>query len=294
MKIKKTLIVIAVFIFSFSIGCNSKKTSEYRLLEYQFPENNELEYKLSNNIKQNSIITEKNKVHTTTTNTNVTENLYMLGLGLIDDNNFEVEFYVDDINVTTDDPQIKKDVAKNFSFIANKKYSALVSKKGAVSSVEAIDVIKFPNNPIGQYDMRLMYDPGLDIFPSFFFTLPENELKVGETWSDNTTETYNEKEFKETSHYEYSYKVSDVVNYKGYSCLKIVGTVKMTVSGQGVDKGSKSGEGTGTRIYYFAKNEGIIVASELNGNSRITQNYPTTKTTIEVTNISFIKFELVK
>jgi hypothetical protein len=178
----------------------------------------------------------------------------------------------------------------DFSFITNKKSSALVSKKGVVSSVEEIDVIEFPQNAMLQGIIQ-RYRP-LTFFSRFFLILPENDLKVGDTWEDSKTTGGDV-----TTVTDYFYTVSEIVDYKGYSCLKIVCSIKTTMAGQSVTSGQEyktSGKGEGDIIYYFANKEGILVASETSQVTNINVEMTAMERTIPSTSIVSSKVELVK
>jgi hypothetical protein len=225
---------------------------------------------------------------------NASEKLYILSLGPVDNNDFKVEFYIDDVNIKTDNPQLRIE-GTDFSFITNKKSSALVSKKGLVSDVEAIDVIEFPEDQTIQTVMQ-QYNPAI-FFSRFFLILPANELKVGETWTDTKTEMNDNMGGDMTIFTEYSYTVSEQVNYKGYNCLKIVALVKMSYLGQGVTMGQEikiSGKGHGEATHYFAPKEGKLIGYETNNVSEISMDVIAMEMTIPITNIVSSKAELVK
>lgn len=285
MKTHKTLIALLIFVFAFSIGSILSTTSEYK-----FPNDSKLEYKVTNDIKQVTTMMGQEMV----TTVNSSETMHILSLGLVDDNNFKVEFYIDDITVKADIPQVNVgDI--DFSFIAKKKSSALISKKGVVSSVEAIDAVEFPSDQITQA-IAQQYNP-MAVFSKFFLILPENELKVGESWGDSKTETTDNMGGEMKILTDYSYTVSEKVDYNGFSCLKIISTIKLSHMGQATQMGQEikiSGKGQGDAVYYFAPQEGKLIGYEVNHNSDINMDLPAMDMTIPMTSTVYSKVELVK
>ena len=284
MKFPKTLIAFVVFVFSFSVGCILNTS-----LEYKFPKDAKLEYKLSSEVKQ--VMTMMGQEQSSTINS--TENMYVLGLGLVDDNNFKIEFYLDNINLIADSPELNME-SIDFSFINKKKSSALVSKKGVVSSVEPIDVVEPPTDPITQV-LTQQYNP-IKVISKFFLILPENDLKVGDTWEDSNTEI-NDIGGDVTLVTEYSYTVSEIVDCNGYSCLKIACTFKITMVGQGAMQGQEfkiSGRGDGDGTFYFAQDEGILVGYETSQTTNTNFDFISMDMTIPQTNTVSAKVELVK
>ena len=284
MKIPKTLIALVVFVFSFSIGCILNTASEYKFLK-----DTKLEYKLSSEIKQTTTMMGQEQAFTMNSN----ENMNILSLGLVDDNNFKIEFYINNINFTADNPELNVG-AIDFSFINDKKSSALVSKKGVVSSVEAMDVVEFPNDPVTQV-LTQNYNP-MKVISKFFIVLPENNVKVGDTWEDSNTEV-TDIGGDVTIVTEYSYTVSELVDFNGYSCLKILCSIKITMVGQGAMQGSEfkiSGKGKGDGTYYFAQDQGILVGYETSNTTNVYFDFTAMEMTIPSTNIISSKVELVK
>jgi hypothetical protein len=284
MKFPKTLTALVVFVFSFSVGPILNTP-----LEDKFPKDTKLEYKVSSEAKQEMTMMGQEQSSTI----NSTENIYVLGLDLVDDNNFKIEFYVDNINFTADNPQLNLQ-SLDFSFINNKKSSALVSKKGVVSSVEAIDVIELPEDPI-THTLGHQYEPMKVISKLFFLLLPENDLKAGDTWGDSKTEV-NAMGGDVTTVTDYSYTVGEQVDYKGYSCLEITCSIKITMSGQGAQMGQEfkiSGKGKGDLVYYFAQDKGILVGYEINQVTNVDFDFIAMDMTIPSTNTTSYKVELV-
>ena len=286
MKIYKTATIMAIFLFSFSAGCIF-----FTPLEYKFPTGSKLNYKITNEIKQVTTAMGQEQVNAI----NTAENMHILGLEAVDDDNFKVEFYLDkvSINMVSDIPQLNLGVL-DFSFIENKKSSAFVSKKGVVSFVEAIDIIDF-EGPIAQ-SFAQQYNPVV-FFSKFFLLLPANDLTAGETWSDSRTETNEVMSGEVSLHTDYFYTISEILDYKGYSCLKIVSSIKIIFLGQGNQGGNEfsiSGNGEGEGLFYFARNEGIIVDYEITQTNNLNMDFAAMKMTIPTKTSIFSKVELVK
>ena len=285
MKIHKTLIVIVAFVCALSIGSILNTTSEYK-----FPKDTKLGYKVSNEITQTMTMMGQEQSNAITSS----EKMYILSLGLVDDNNFKVEFYIDDVNIKADNPQINLD-GVDFSFITNKKSSALVSKKGVVSSVEEVDVVEFPEDQILR-SVTQQYNPAV-LFSRFFLVLPEKELKVGESWEDTKTETNDDIGGEMAIVNEFSYTVLEALEYNGYNCFKIDASSKMSYLGQGAQMGQEfkvSGSGKGTATFYFAHEEGILVGYEVYNSSDINMDFTAMDMTIPMVSTLSSKVELIK
>ena len=282
MKNHKILILFAVFMFSISVSCTLNAQTEYK-----FPKGSSLQYKSNTENKEIVAMMGQEEVITTATS----ENVLIAGLGLVN-NNFKVEFCLNNIKITSDNPHIDMSTV-DFSFMNNKKSSALVSKQGLVSSIEAIDIIESPADPTA-YSIMQQYNPAL-FFSKFFLVLPKKELKVGEIWKDNKTDMIIDGDVAINT--EYLYTVSEIVNYNGYSCFKIICSLKMSYHGQSTQGGQEfkvSGKGEGEGVFFFARKEGILVSCETNHSSNINMDFTAMGMTIPTTNIVSTKIELVK
>jgi hypothetical protein len=96
---------------------------------------------------------------------------------------------------------------------------------------------------------------------------------------------------------DYSYTVSEIVDYNGYSCLKIVCPLKIKMVGQGVQMGQEfkiSGRGEGDGTFYFAQDKGILVGYETSNTTNVYFDFTAMEMTIPSTNTISSKVELVK
>jgi hypothetical protein len=261
-------------------------------MEYKFPKGKKMEYKSTNEIKQVTTMMGQESVNTI----NSSENLYIIGIAPVDDNNFKVEFYLDNItfSMTSDIPQANIGEI-DCSFMANKKSSALISKKGEVSSIETIDELELPDDPVTKA-IAQQYSSIISI-SKFFLVLPEKDLKVGETWKDSKTNTTGGDGVEMNINTEFSYTVSEKVNYNGYSCLKVAASITQLTRGQGVQMGQEfkvSGKGEGKAIFYFAQKEGMLIGFEVEQTNNLNMDFTSMEMTIPMTTVTSSKVELVK
>jgi len=116
--------------------------------------------------------------------------------------------------------------------------------------------------------------------------------------SDSKTEKTETADVEMNILIDYSFTVSEIVDYKGYSCFKITSTNKLTYLGQGAQMGYEfktSGKGQGEGTYYFAQKEGILVGYETHNSSNINMDFTAMEEmTVPMTTSLSSKVELVK
>ena len=93
--------------------------------------------------------------------------------------------------------------------------------------------------------------------------LPENEVKIGDFWTNTTPDTSAQSGGKVVIMPTITYRVAAEVDTLGYKCLRLNYNGKIALKGEGTNMGMNffvEGEGPTTGIAYFAPKEGLLVA----------------------------------
>ncbi|MFC1725004.1 hypothetical protein ACFL4T_05205, partial [candidate division KSB1 bacterium] len=136
-----------------------------------------------------------------------------------------------------------------------------------------------------------------NLFPVF----SENSVNINDTWTDKKVEESKAQgpDGKQTTTYNYSFKILEEVKKDGYDCLKIERQTTITIKGTGEMSGYEfinEESGNGTETIYFAYKKGLVSSIETSVKSEGTVNLDAagvsvfyTRDTKSTTSISFEK-----
>jgi len=128
--------------------------------------------------------------------------------------------------------------------------------------------------------------------------LSEKELKTGESWTTNKTDTLAQAGGKMAMTAMTTLTVGSEIDTLGYKCVRLMTKGKITIKGEGAQMGAKlffEGEGPTTGAVYFAPKEGLLVAmtsdAELEMTIAVTgpQNMTIPQTTSTKTSLVLVK-----
>ena len=128
-----------------------------------------------------------------------------------------------------------------------------LDKRGKVIKSEGLDDL--PTVP--ELNLRGEWD-----LVSFFFQLPEEKVKMGDTWTGEWMWVPIGSQGTRKNVFQTTYQLVDEVRKRGYDCLKIKTTTKEIISGKsqyGDREIEESGEIDLTGEIFFAYKEGILV-----------------------------------
>lgn len=155
--------------------------------------------------------------------------------------------------------------------VEGKRLRVKLTPKGEVADLSAIDEIKMPERRGGREGRRpgdRRRDP-LRQFQIQMFTLPDKDLKVGDSWTEKTKGEPDENRggfrfggMEQTEERETKYSVVAEEKKKGLQCLHIKMTSTYSRIGEGEMRGSEistEGEGETETEVWFAPKEGVLV-----------------------------------
>ncbi len=94
------------------------------------------------------------------------------------------------------------------------------------------------------------------------FELPENDVKIGDTWSVSTTDSVSQGGAKFIVTPSRTFTMGAEIDTMGYKCVRLVYKGTTSLKGEGTNGGMKlffEGEGPNEGVVYFAIKEGVIV-----------------------------------
>lgn len=159
---------------------------------------------------------------------------------------------IDSGKVTANSPMGNNTMS--LDMLADKKMRLIVSEKGKVITREEIDTVEAAA-VTGMANREVVY----------FLHFPENNVKIGETWTSLDTNTVTAMGGKMLNIINSTCTLTGKENKLGYDCLKIDYTGDVKNEGNIAAMGqSLFIEGTGkvTGAFYFEPDRGIIIQSE--------------------------------
>lgn len=252
---KTKILLIVFFIFTFLTFTQINAQNEYKL-KYNYKKGESLQY--INDMNVNSIVQVMGQEMKTATLAKIT-----LGLkvdGVKENNNMVLISTIDSGFVKVQSP--RQDTTISLNFLAGKKSKLEVSQLGKTVSKEIVDTI---NNPLlgaigNQENFRL-------------FNLPENPIKIGESWNSLDTVSMDMMGGKVTNISNYKNILAGKEEILGYKCLKITFTGDNKSEGNVSVMGQKlflEGTGKMSGTVYFEPVKGIIVQIESNNDMEMT------------------------
>jgi hypothetical protein len=150
--------------------------------------------------------------------------------------------------------------------LKGKEFNIVISPKGKMIDISEASGITFTVEGSGENNLAQTFG---DYFPS----LPEGEIKPGDTWVTNDTVKTKAPSSSVFMPVQSNYKYDGNENINGVDCARISatlsGTRKMTTQSQGMYI-NVSGPFTGTEILFFAIKDGYLVKESTT--SRMTGN----------------------
>ena len=276
-KIAKPLLVIVpvLLIALFLSGCGAQRqlaeSPETGItLQYKMPADPGVIYKSSTNIKQSM------ELQGQVIDSDIESELdFTLEPKEEVDGDLLLEITIDSMamNVMSPMAQFSADVDN----VLGKSFVMKISGKGEELDVSGAESIQYSIAQTGNRSVAMN-------FQEFFPDLPEQKIKIGDTWTETDTITEKSETEDVTMILESQNQFAGIENIGGFDCVKIVSTMK------GPRKGSQTtpaitlvtdGETEGTMILYFAWKEGLFVKSTM------TSKVKSTVTASGAQNLSF-------
>lgn len=128
--------------------------------------------------------------------------------------------------------------------------------------------------------------------------LAGKEIKTGESWTSERTDTLNQAGGKMLVTSSTTYTVGSEVDTLGHKCVRLMTKGKATIKGEGAQMGAKlffEGSGPTTGVVYFAPKEGLLVAMTSDSDLEMTiavtgpQNMTIPQTTATKISLALVK-----
>lgn len=240
-------------------GCSAKKNawgdpSTGLILEYRMPETENLQYDLTSEFVMGmEVMGQKIDIKSNS------QNVFTMDLVAVENGNHKLNVSIDTVYMHVVSP--KGEIDPDMSSVIGQQFDLVVSPKGKEIDYSGAEALKY--NLGGVEELNLSGD-----FQTVFPNLPDNAIKVGESW--NTIDTIIEK-----SSGGYLMIIANLVNtiealetYKGYECVKVNSTYKGVLEGESETQGVEmktTGTIEGKDTWYFAYKEGIFIKNASEG-----------------------------
>jgi hypothetical protein len=167
----------------------------------------------------------------------------------------------DSIVAQTKTPQM--DTTMVIEDMIGKRMKIMMTNKGKITEKEMIDSINLEGQMVQLVQKEAMQ----------FTELPENSIKIGDTWNVTKTDSMNMMGGMTILTSEIQYSLASTEKMMGYEVVKIPFTAKVKIEGKGSIMGFEfflDGGGNSKGDFYFSPKEGIPVMME------VTQNFDVT------------------
>lgn len=153
--------------------------------------------------------------------------------------------------------------APDFSSLIDNKIGFILTSLGKVNGYSGFESL--PEIDLGP-DGKLNEERYKSNFKYLFPVFPEKEVKFGESWEDEFTETVTDEQGgKTTVITDVIYTLSEKTFRDNTECLKIDAKFNLKVNGKGKSQGTNftiTSEGNGSGIIYFDIDKGFILYME--------------------------------
>jgi hypothetical protein len=169
---------------------------------------------------------------------------------------------LEDLKVTTkmammDTTMVKKE-------FLDKKVQTIISGSGKMIEQKQIDTVKSTKNLMGRGNNLL------NLYKEFV-VFPDNSLKIGDSWTNDRTDTTEGTQMFTTTNIKYT--LSGVEEKNGHQCLKFSLTGKVETGGKMTQMGMEffmEGSGEINGIVWIDKESCIIISKESNTDQEMT------------------------
>jgi len=252
-------VVMAVLAISVLSGCAARKgpwgdLETGLMLEYRMPENQVLQYRVSNNVTQSlEIAGESVDIASDETYT------FSVASRGMKDGSYQLEITIDTMSVAIAVPQ--QVLTPEVSSVIGKSFHMALSVLGEEQDLPDTESLQYD---LGVGDTRSL----IPSFQAIFADLAGRPVKRGDSWISEWTVS------EESGGSEIAITVRVVNTVKGYEtvdgleCVRIAAPFTGSFEGGGEERGSNwstEGEIEGTSIWYFAHKEGILVRDTSQG-----------------------------
>jgi len=263
-KISMTAIP-ALLLLVFFTGCAVKSTAVWGdpdtglILKYRMAEGQVLTYESSDYKSEvNEVMGQEYETETTGTS-----KISFKSVGM-KEGAHQLETTVEDMSLDIESPQMN--LSPDLSPVIGKSFVMSLSSLGEELDVSGAEGLEYELGPIGNRNLLIT-------FQIFFPNLPENPIKVGESWT--STYTIDDKSASMSINVTLE-SVNTVDGFEiidGLECVRINADVRGTVGGEGSQEGAKldiQGQLTGADTWYFAYKEGVYVSMISNASVDVT------------------------
>lgn len=202
--------------------------------------------------------------------------------------NYRLTITIDDMSISIQSPQA--DLEADMSTVIGKSFDMVISPLGKELELIGAEAIEYDMGPEGMRNISASFQ---DLFPA----VAGRPVKVGDTWSDESTVT------DKSSSGEAVIKVSSINTLEGFEtidgweCIRISAEASGTIEGSGEQQGMElitSGNIKGTGTWFFAYKEGLFVKLTTEGSVEGTVNVPSQSIDIPFTREMVSEIKLVK
>lgn len=289
-KIRSAWKLIPVFMVAAMLaGCAVKETPVYGdpqtglILKYRMPEGQVLKYETWGETHQEADVMGQT-IETDISSSNAftvqsegqVENGYRLAI-TIDDMSLKVQATTGEL-----EPDMDTVIGKSFSMV--------FSELGKEVELIGADAIEYDLGPEGTRNIASGFQ---DVFPN----LADRPVKIGDTWSDESTITDKSESGDTIVYFSGTNTLVGFETVDGMECVKITSEGTGTIEGKGEQQGMElitTGEIKGTATWYFAYKEGIFVKQMNEGTVEGTIDVPSQGIQIAYTRESSSEIHLIK
>jgi hypothetical protein len=254
-----------LIVIGFMTGCTVKSTSLWGdpdtglILEYRLTDGQILNYESSGYKSEiNEIMGQEYETETTSST-----RISFKSVGMKEEA-LQLEATVEDMSLDIESPQMN--LSPDLSAVIGKSFVMSLSSLGKELDVSGAEGLEYELGPIGTRNL-------LTTFEVFFPDLPENPIKIGESWT--TTYTINDKNenVSITVTLQNANTVDGFEVVDGLDCIRIKADVSGTLVGEGSQGGARldfHGDIIGNDTWYFAYKEGVYVSMVSNASVDLT------------------------
>ena len=246
-------VMFTVVVIVLIAGCSSSKnlsgdSKKGVMLRYSFPEKQALKYQSNFDIKQILDINGQEFI--------VDIGQYLAFSTILKsksktENHIHIDIDTMDMSISSPQGEINPDMKD----VNGKGFDMFLSLLGSGLDVSGAEAIQYELSPGVKRNVVMT-------FKYLFPRLPEQALKVDDTWTmtDTITDKYDNEEVIMITDTDYTLAGFETIN--GLDCVRITSVVTGTRTGKAIQQGVEmQSEGTmeGSGTYFFAKNNGYLV-----------------------------------
>ena len=235
------------------------------LLKYNIKQGQSLNYKRSSESTQSmEMMGQAMK-----TTSKISTDYIIKGAGTNEQNNIMAQVTINDLAINVNSPQ--GPVNPDTSGLKGKSFKATYSPNG--KEIEAIGFDDLPKISMGQ--PMAQPQSAKTYFSNLLPLLPDNDLKIGDTWTTPIDEKRKQGPIELNVKGETASVLDGLETIQGMDCVRIKSETKSTVDGAGSAGGQNikiSGDIKATSISFFAYKEGIFVKGTVDQESTMKLN----------------------